>query len=141
MSARVTGLHREESTFFYYGSVVLTSPRNSSLFLISFRFLDYVHFENTTNPGLENGRKVFSSLLEREAVLLINTSFYWYLFSYYYLVLSFFFFFEYLLFFYPLFFLFQLRIMETLFSDEKVLSMLYYYYLIEENREFSDFFL
>lgn len=140
MSARVTGLHREESTFFYYGSVVLTSPRNSSLFLISFRFLDYVHFENTTNPGLENGRKVFSSLLEREAVLLINTSFYWYLFSYYYLVLSFFFF-EYLLFFYPLFFLFQLRIMETLFSDEKVLSMLYYYYLIEENREFSDFFL
>lgn len=67
MSARVTGLHREESTFFYYGSVVLTSPRNSSLFLISFRFLDYVHFKNTTNPGLENGRKVFSSLLEREA--------------------------------------------------------------------------
>lgn len=57
-------------------------------------------------------------------MLLINTSFYWYLFSYYYLVLSFFFLNIYY-FFYLLFFLFQLRVMGTLFSDEKVLSMLY----------------
>lgn len=52
---------------------------------IPFRFLDYVHFKNITNLVWKI-RKVFSSLLERDTVL-INTSFYWYLFGYYYLVL------------------------------------------------------
>lgn len=54
---------------------------------IPFRFLDYVHFKNITNLVWKI-RKVFSSLLERDTVL-INTSFYWYLFGYYYYLVLF----------------------------------------------------